>query len=261
MVHVKAFARLALQPKSLVSIEAARVIKNAIADRRLQPGDRLPPERELARMLGVSRTSLRDALKVLSGMGLVRVRRSHGVFVAPPEDRSSMSRHLARALLLDARPIADLFEIRLAIETKGAAWAAARATDEQLATLAQRHDDMRQRAGSGSLSPKEANRLDTELHRLIAEATGNAILVRIVEDLRGLLEESRDRREMPPDRIADSVAEMGRIVGAICRRDPEEAELEMHAHLRQGERSNLDSITRRGLLDQVPQAVLKEESS
>ncbi len=235
VVRVGAFARLRLQPNSRVSIEAARAIKNAIADGRLRPGEQLPPERELARLLGLSRTSLRDALKLLSGMGLVEVRRSHGVFVARDEDRSSVSRRLAQSLFLDARPFAELFEVRLALETKAAAWAAERANDEQLVTLAERYEAMRRRAEVGTLGLDEAIRLDSELHRLIAQATGNAILVRIMDHLRELLEQSRDRTATVPGRIAGTVTEMGRIIQAVCRKDVQEAELEMYAHLRQGQ--------------------------
>lgn len=229
-MSVKAFPRLRLQPRSLVSIKAVHAIKNAIADGRLKPGEQLPPERELARRLGVSRTSLRDALKMLSGMGLVDVRRSHGVFVARPEER--LSRQLAHELLLDAQPLGDLFDIRLALETKAAAWAAERATDEQLATIAQCYEDLCQRVESEALIPEAADRLDGELHRLIIQATGNGTLLRLVERLRDLLEQSRGRPTVIPGRITASLAEMGRIVRALCRRDGGEAELEMQAHLR-----------------------------
>lgn len=241
-MNASSFGTLRLGPNSVVSVEAARAIKNAIVAGRLRPGERLPPERELARSLGISRTSLRDALKVLSGMGLVHVRRSRGVFVAPAERPEVTSRRLVGSLVLRGDVIDDLFEIRLVLETRAAAWAAMRATDARLGVLVARYDELRGRAEQEMLTVEEANRLDSELHRLIAEATGNGVLVRIMEHLRGLLDESRDRTAMVPGRIARSVEEMGRIVEAVRCRDPQEAELEMYAHLKRGEMASSGSL-------------------
>jgi len=152
------------------------------------------------------------------------------------------SRRLVGSLVLRGDAIDDLFEVRLVLETRAAAWAAVRATDAQLWALAVRYDELRSRSTQGILTVEEANRLDSELHRRIAEATGNRVLVRIMEHLRGLLDESRDRTAMVPGRIARNVEEMGRIVEAVRSRDPQEAELEMYAHLKRGEMASSGSL-------------------
>ena len=222
-----------------MSAEAARAIKNSITAGRLQPGQRLPPERDLAKRLGISRSSLRDALKLLSGMGLVRIRRSHGAFVARPEERNSFG-CLIGAMPLPSDTVADLFEVRLLLESKAAGWAAQRASEVQLAALGAQYRELHRRAAEGHLTLREANLRDSALHRLIFEAAGNAVLVRIMDNLRGLLDESRSRTATVPGRLERSVEEMGRIVAALRRRDAQEAELEMYAHLKYGEHANLE---------------------
>ncbi len=235
------FAPLRLDAKSVVSVEAAQAIKNAIAGGRLQPGDRLPPERELAGILGISRTSLRDALKVLSGMGALRVRRSKGVFVASADDHDTASRRVAGRLLLQRGPIAELFEIREVLETEAAGWAATRASANDIERMLAIHANVRERAASGDLSPDEANKRDSELHRLIAKAAGNSVLVRVMDNLRGLIDQSRDRTAVMPGRLAKSIDEMGRIIDAIRRRDAGQAQQEMFAHLKNGELASVFS--------------------
>jgi len=238
------FAPLRLQANSVVSVEAAQAIKNAIAAGRLRPGDRLPPERELAGILGISRSSLRDALKVLTGMGVVRVRRSKGVFVASADDHDTASRRVVGTLLLQRGPVAELFEIREVLETEAARWAATRARADDIERMLAIHANLRDRAAGGNLSPDEANKRDSELHRLIAKATGNSVLVRVMDNLRRLLDQSRDRTAVMPGRMAKSIDEMGRIIDAIRRRDADQAQLEMFAHLKKGEQANVLSAAR-----------------
>ena len=242
----------AIQPgqRRAVSIEVARVITSAIADGRLGPGDRLPPERELARMLAVSRSSLRDALKVLTGMGMVQVRRNHGVFVARPGD-ARLGEERQPMLPTADRPASELFEIRRVLETQACAWAAERATLDQLRTIDDAYSRFSAQATDDTLAPEQANAFDIEIHALIAAATGNSMLAQMLSDLRQAAELVRGWQDaLTPERIAANVADLGIIVDALRHRDAETARSAMLEHLVRGETATLE--LRRALRAQPP---------
>jgi GntR family transcriptional repressor for pyruvate dehydrogenase complex len=236
---VRSFVPLG-QYDGTVAARAVQAIKEAIATGRLQPGERLPSERKLAEAFGISRSSLRDALKMLSGMGAIQVRRRKGVFVANANDRVAASRR-AVGMLLQRGALADLFEIREVLETQAAGWAAQRAGDAHIEKLMSVHRNLRRLDAAGLLTIDEASRGDSELHRLIAKGSGNAVLVRIMGSLRDLLKESRSRTTAAQDRMRKSLDEMGKVIDAIRLHDADEAKRAMLAHLKAGERASKSS--------------------
>ena len=137
-----------------------------------QPGDRLPPERELADAFGVSRTVVREAIKVLEAQGVLETVTGSGVYVRPP-DSSVVSRSLQTYIqLLDQDDIdLRLAEIRRVLEVEIAALAAERAAPEQQVELQQLCRDMRQQADSAQALAE----LDLRFHLLLADATQNQL--------------------------------------------------------------------------------------
>lgn len=234
----EAFGRLDLKTDSVVSVEAAQAVTSAIAAGRLRPGDKLPPERELSAILGISRASLRDALKMLSGMGVVQIRRSDGVFVLGLQEPSIAARKEDN-LLLQRGSTADLFELREVLETQAAGWAAVRANAGDLDEMCALHAELQSKAQKGLLTPLEARRFDSKLHRLIARSTGNSVLLQVMDNLRDLLDESRDHTTVVPGRMTMSIEEIGRVVDAIRQRNPARAQQEMFTHLKMGEQANM----------------------
>ena len=111
----------------------ARRILEVIGSDRLRPGDRLPPERELAAMLGTSRPSLREALQSLKARGWVAIRHGSGVYVADP----ATTRSLREALLAEEVSLRELFEMREVLELPAAAWAAGNGDRGKLAAVQQ----------------------------------------------------------------------------------------------------------------------------
>ncbi|HEV7326519.1 MAG TPA: FCD domain-containing protein [Bosea sp. (in: a-proteobacteria)] len=223
-----------------VSIEVARVITAAIEGERLAPGDRLPPERDLAGMLKVSRTSVRDALKVLAGMGTLRIRRNHGVFVADAADRHIDGEGSA-ALSTANRPLSELFELRRVLETQATAWAAERASVEQLRQIDAVYGRFSLMATRDDLTREEANAFDIEIHALIAEASANSLVAQIVTDLRAAAERERGSLDgLRQERIASNVADFGAIVDALRRRDADAARAAMLEHLDRGQGSIIE---------------------
>ncbi|SMB99974.1 transcriptional regulator, GntR family [Thermanaeromonas toyohensis ToBE] len=211
-------------------------IKTRIFEGRLKPGDRLPAERELAEMLGVSRTSVREALKMLAAEGLVKIKHGQGAFIAE-QDPDDYLQQFARRIFVNPKTIKDLFEIRKTLEPAAAAWAAERGTDrelEELATLIRQTKENLQHLPSGRLSLLA--RHDSQFHYNLAKATGNTVLVRIVESLMDLLADIRSRALSIPGRGEASVEEHSVIVEALLRRDPEAASIAMLRHLKNVER-------------------------
>jgi len=223
-----------------VSVEVARVITKAIESQRLRPGDRLPPERDLSSMLTVSRTSVRDALKVLAGMGVLQIRRNNGVFVADAADRH-IDGEAKAALSTANRPLSELFELRRVLETQASAWAAERASLEQLRQIDAVYGRFSLMLTRDNLTREQANAFDVEIHALIAEASGNSIVAQIVADLRAAAERERGSLDsLRPERVAANVADFGAIVDALRHRDAEAARAAMLEHLDRGQGSILE---------------------
>jgi DNA-binding GntR family transcriptional regulator len=187
-------------------------IRSLIVEGRLAPDARLH-QGELATSLGISRTSVREALHRLTSESLVDFHRHRGFFVAAP-------------LRLDA--VLARLEVRLVLEPGIARLAAGRRTDEDVTLL------RRSVAGEAKArSPRAAHDLSREFHMALARATGNAELLRILESLwtidvgRQLLA----RRVTSPQWQADDVAEHGAIADAVADGDGERAAEAMRTHI------------------------------
>jgi len=204
--------------------------KSALAEGKLRPGERLPPEREMCLQLGVSRTSLREAMKILAGKGIVSIRHGQGVFVADVNP-NQLVEDLARLLLQNQAPIPDLFEIRRLLETAAAGWAAERASPDQLAALTQVVSEARAGSESGNFTPTNYERYDHRFHSLLAEATGNAVLVRVMDNLMDLLRQGRQASLTIEGRPQQSITDHERILESVLKRDAGAAREMMFQHL------------------------------
>jgi GntR family transcriptional repressor for pyruvate dehydrogenase complex len=208
---------------------AGRVVEHVrrlIEAGKLGPGDRLPPERELAGQVGVSRPSLRAGLRTLQAMGVVRARQGSGTYVTdgPPRLSDGPLRFLAA---LHGFERDEMFEARRVLEVAAAGLAARRAKPEVIAAMAEEVASM----FATLEQPVEYLVHDVQFHRAVAAGSGNRVLETLIdtiselvyEDRRNTAERSRDLRES---------AEMHRrIYRAIKVRDGERARSEMAAHL------------------------------
>lgn len=193
-------------------------IERLIDVRSLHPGDRLPPERELAMLLGVSRPSVREAVKTLSALGRLQVRHGRGVFIAPPDG--------IRGLASPGIGLRELFAMRQVLEVPAAGWAAqsaGRAEIEGLeATIA---------ALEGTTDLEELRRLDTEFHLRIAAMAGNRFLQRTMSVLHEMLSAGMETTLKIPGRLEKSRAEHQLIAHAIATGDAGAARRAMKAHI------------------------------
>jgi GntR family transcriptional repressor for pyruvate dehydrogenase complex len=199
--------------------------RGMIADGTLLPGNRLPPERNLARDFAVSRNSVRQALKVMEAMGVVRQKVGSGTFLN--ENASSILTEAFQFLMLmDSITHEELFDARLMIEPELAARAAARSTLEHLKKLKQALEDMKN-AGADFDRVIEA---DVEFHSRIFEAAGNRICQAVFTVLHRSLLGSVSFTSRHVD-VSHTVMFHGEIYHAIYDRDQERARRTMREHL------------------------------
>ncbi len=212
--------------RTKVYAEVAAQIHRLIRDGRLRPGDRLPPERDLAEMFGVSRTSVRDAIRVLEVHGLVEPRHGEGTIVRQvPID--AIVAPLADAIAASRDLTADLFDMRKMLEPPLARAAALRATPEDLEALAAIISRQAERTRAGEIAIAE----DTAFHYRIASAAKNQVVMRVIDVVMDLLQESRTRSLQGPGRADRSLAGHRRILAAIQAQDPEGAGEAMRSHI------------------------------
>lgn len=145
-------------------------LRELIEHERLAVGDRLPSEPRLAERLGVARSTLREAIGVLTHTGQLEARRGSGTYVARPQTRGHDDR-------LAATRVREVFEVRGALEALIAETAALRRTDEHVAQLRAALQDCRRHAECGDVHAFIA--ADTRFHRVAAMATGNTVLVEL----------------------------------------------------------------------------------
>lgn len=212
--------------KAKVYEEIVAEIQRLIAEGRLKPGDRLPPERELASAFGVSRGSVRDAIRALEVMGLVEVRQGDGTVIRElsPE---VLVRPLAGVLLHKRQLLRDLLDMRRIIEPPLAARAALRARPEEVARLEEILRRQEAKMARGDLAMEE----DSEFHYVIATAARNDVALRVIDVLMDLLKDCREQSLQTPGRRERSLAGHRQVLAAIRDRDPAAAEAAMRRHI------------------------------
>ena len=215
--------------RTRVSQSAVDQIVELIRLRQLEPGDKLPGERQLVEQLGVGRTSVREALRALEAMGLIEVRPGIGTFVKHPVSEL-MATSLPHPLLLDRNTLKKLFELREIIETSAAATAAVKATTNDLVLIRKAVEQMEAYYTAQNLESMVA--ADIELHRAILVATGNDILVSLIDNISDLLWEMRRASLSISEGVKQSIAGHRAILKALEQRQPEAARQAMQAHLK-----------------------------
>jgi GntR family transcriptional repressor for pyruvate dehydrogenase complex len=231
-------------PDTHLTMQVANHIRSLIESGELHPGDRIPPERDFARSLKISRASLRTGINYLAAMGVIRVRHGVGSFVAdgPPEfDKAS----LILMGLLHGFQSWQMFEARLIIESSLAEMAAIRSKEEHHTALSEEVTEM----FASMDNPTEYLIHDVLFHRIIAQASGNPILAALMETITSALYDDRRKTVEHSLDLRDSAQTHREIYKAIRARKPLEARMLMEQHLKsaqeaQGmERSNRQKAT------------------
>jgi GntR family transcriptional regulator, transcriptional repressor for pyruvate dehydrogenase complex len=210
-----------------VTDEAILKIKEMILSGELTAGERLPPEKELSEKLGLSRSSLREAVKALEIIRVLDVRRGDGTYVTSLEPRLLTEAMSFIVELHRDTSVLELFEVRRILEPAAAAMAAARIDAEQLARL---------RASMAGVdedtSAEDLLRHDLEFHAIIARAAGNGYLASLLEGLSGSTVRARIWRGLTEERaVSRTLAEHAAIAEALGRGDAELARSLLTVHI------------------------------
>jgi GntR family transcriptional repressor for pyruvate dehydrogenase complex len=205
-------------------------LTDSIKGGSLKPGDKLPTESEIMRILGVSRTVVREAISHLQAAGLVETRHGIGTFVLAP---SASPMGLDPATVVTMRDVLALLELRISLETEAAGLAAARRSEEQLAQLRAALDSFGEcaRRGEETVAP------DMAFHLLLAQASGNRYFHDILSHLgtniipRARINSARIAQDDPAQYLERVINEHEDIYNAIARSDAESARAAMRTHL------------------------------
>ena len=209
-----------------VSDEIASQVRALISEGVLKPGDRLPPERELIREFGVSRPSLREALKSLVAQGFLEVKQGDRTFVKSITSEK-LQDPLSLLLKADTQKIFDLIEVRKAIEAWGAFHAAQRGSEEDIKQLEEIIEEMKEALDEGKSWEKQ----DADFHLAMAQATHNTIQTHIMSTIYDLLRESVARVFRDQGKAKKLFSQHYRIFSAIKNRSPDKARERVLEHL------------------------------
>jgi GntR family transcriptional repressor for pyruvate dehydrogenase complex len=214
-----------------VTDEAIAKIREMIVSGKWRPGDRLPREADLALQLGLSRNSLREAVRALSLVRVLEVRQGDGTYVSSLEPDLLLETTTFVAHLLQDHTVLELFEVRRLLEPAAAALAAVRMDDDDRRLVRSELDRMLAAEGVEALVAA-----DMAFHSVIARAAGNAVLGALLDGLAARTMRARLwRGRADQQALAVTVSEHVRIYEAIMSRDPELTRALAAAHIATGE--------------------------
>ncbi|MBN1533685.1 MAG: FadR family transcriptional regulator [Spirochaetes bacterium] len=215
---------------SLVVQQITELIKSG----NLKPGDRLPSENEMTRRFGISRISLREAMKLLEAKGYIVSKGRKGKFVQSSEQLPLESK-IGDLIAVDHNKIWELLSVRRLIDSEAAMMAAKNATKAQLQELSTFDDDASTIGIENLVSTREGGRLYTKFYHNLADSTNNTIFAHLMKSitwiLRGALPYSRQKLMAVPDVSKIFYTHHKNIIEAIRARNPERAKTAVIEHI------------------------------
>ena len=205
-----------LSPRALYE-EVAELLRQRIFNRELAPGSWID-EMKIAEAYGISRTPLREALKVLAAEGLVTMKVRRGAYVTEVSERD----------------LVDVYHLLSLLEADAAGVVAANATQAQLEALQGLHQELEDAANPGSPDREKFFEVNERFHMLLLEIANNRWRDQMVADLRKVMKLNRHNSLLKSGRIEESLNEHRALVAAISARDVALAVLRMQEHFRNG---------------------------
>lgn len=216
--------------RTTLSEQVAKRLAAELEARRWAPGEKLPSEGDLCKAFNVGRSTLREALKSLSFIGLIRVVAGGGSFVA--EQRSKFlegSLLLSQGVLNTEEEIDNFCEARLLIETELAGLCAQKVSAKDLRAIEKMQSDMK---AAMDHHPDEFPDLDLSFHLAIATGAGNPVLTELMKHIRAGLEEMITKSIYLPAGMNLAYKQHGAILEALKQRNPGAARKAMRTHVR-----------------------------
>ena len=214
-------------------------LREMIQQGELRPGDRLPPERDLAKQLGISRPTLRAGIRTLSAVGILKSRQGAGTFVVEAAASPALDSNPLRLLAsLHGFSSAEMFEARLLLEMAIAGLAAERATSEDLATLAEELAEMFATLDE----PEEYLVHDMRFHQTIAAASGNRIITALMNMVVSILFDVRSKTVHRAHDLKESAEMHRQIFRSIRERNIEATREAMRDHLLLAQKAQAEEL-------------------
>jgi len=210
-----------------LSERVSEVLKTLIQEEGFKPGDKFYSEHQLIERLRVSRSSIREAIRILEATGWVTVQHGKGIFIArqPLHGLEAFKEWLKN----NRQDILEHFEVRLLIDPKAAFYAALRGTEQDFSLLKSLCEEYRDKASTATV--EQMIKLDEQFHATIAKATKNRTLSVLMKTMTTVLFEGWISSLHIPGRIQSTIEEHRKVVEAILHRDPQGAEQAMREHL------------------------------
>jgi GntR family transcriptional regulator, transcriptional repressor for pyruvate dehydrogenase complex len=228
MSAMKAIGPLKPVSRTTLSEQVALQLAAEVAAKRWQPGDKLPSEAELCRAFNVGRSSLREALKSLAFVGIIRIRAGGGSYVAERPSKYVDRPLLATGILGTEKDVIDLSEARLMLETELTSLSARRATGRDLATL----EELAKKMEVAKDEDRDKfQQLDLEFHLSIAASSKNAVLAELLGHIRGALRELIRKSLLLPNGTDLACKQHEKILQALRRRNSAAARKAIRVHL------------------------------
>ena len=226
---IRSTADLKPVSRTTLSEQVAMQLSAEIDGGRWVPGEKLPSEADLCKVFNVGRSTLREALKSLSFIGLIRMRAGEGSYVA--EERSKYMERpllLSRGVLNTEKEVNDLCETRLVMEVETAALCAQRASEQDFSELEKIVREMKNSVERGD---EEFSRLDLNFHMAIAAATRNEVMIDFLKHIREALEELIVKSLLLPAGTDMAYKQHRALLDVIKQRNAGKARNAMRAHL------------------------------
>lgn len=214
-----------IDPTSAVTEVTRRLLTYLTSD-AVQPGDRLPAERQLAQTLGVGRSAVREALAALELLGVVNVRPGSGTYL---RGRASelLPQTLSWGMLIGAPETHDLIGVRYGLEVQASRLAATSATPEDIAEIGRHLETMKKSVEDYAAFVKA----DMLFHQAVAAAARNPLLADLLQTVRSLLRVWVERALNDTEHALVTLSEHDAVFTAISARDPDRAAAEMNTHM------------------------------
>lgn len=212
--------------KVSISEEIAQQIMDLIASGDLKPGQRLPSERELCKDFGAGRSSLREALRCLSIVGVLNARVGEGTSVAA-DGGKFLGKIIEWRMITEKHDVENLLEVRIGLEGVAAANAALRANQKDLEHIEELLSQMR----TAIDDHRQFAALDLAFHIALARASGNALLIDLISMIRSQLARGLHKVLLLPNALPLSLREHQAIFDAVKKSDAEAARQAMQDHL------------------------------
>ena len=216
---------IAIEPRQA---DAAGLIRQLVATGQFAPGQRLPPERELATQFGVSRSSVREAIRELVALNILVTRPGAGTYVTEL-GTAELFAPLHFALRVHPPSLLHLFELRRILEPVAAAVAATRLNDEAIVGLRNLVTDAKERLQDGDA--EGLVKADERIHDEVMEAMRNPLISAVSRSLREVAHQSREFTASFPSVRGQTVDELESLIAALAAHDPLRAEAAMIRHL------------------------------